>query len=113
MASFKLGQRAYRVGFHPVWQVFRSVYQMTRKPYLTGGLALFFGYFSSMVRGAERPISRELMEFQRRDQMRRLREFFFRVPGMRKHKNPVVTAPHGAPVRQSSGSVKQDASVIP
>lgn len=113
MASFKLGQRAYRVGFHPVWQVFRSIYQMTRKPYLTGGLALFFGYFSSMLRRAERPISRELMEFQRRDQMRRLREFFFRMPGMRKHKNPVATAPHGAPVRQSSGPAKQGASVIP
>lgn len=75
-ANVKLGQRAYRVGFHPLWQIFRSVYQMTKKPYVTGGLALSIGYFGCLLRRSERPISPELVEFQRRDQMRRLRAFF-------------------------------------
>lgn len=74
-ANFKLGQRAYRLGFHPVWQLFRSAYQMTRAPYVTGGVALSAGYFSSLLRREERPVSKELVEFQRRDQMRRLRRF--------------------------------------
>jgi glycosyltransferase involved in cell wall biosynthesis len=72
-SNFKLGQRAYRLGFHPLWQVFRSVYQMARTPYVTGGLALGAGYFWSMLKRVDRPISRELIEFQRRDQMKRLR----------------------------------------
>lgn len=75
-ANFNLGRRAYNVGFHPMWQVFRSVYQMSRKPYITGGAALFAGYFWTMLQRRERLISRELVEFQQRDQMRRLREFF-------------------------------------
>ena len=72
-ANFKLGQRGYRLGFHPLWQVLRSAYQMTRKPYITAGTALFLGYFWAMLQRMERPIGRELIQFQRRDQMRRLR----------------------------------------
>lgn len=75
MAEFRLGQRQYRLGFHPLWQLFRSAYQMTRKPYVMGGAALFLGYFQSMLLGVERPVSLELVQFQRRDQMRRLRSF--------------------------------------
>jgi hypothetical protein len=78
VASFKLGQRGYELGFHPLWQIFRSAYQMTRRPYLTAGAALFCGYFWAMARRIERPVSAELIAFQRRDQMRRLRRFVLR-----------------------------------
>ncbi|HVQ12031.1 MAG TPA: glycosyltransferase family A protein, partial [Vicinamibacterales bacterium] len=61
VAFFKLGERAYRLGFHPLWQVCRSLYQTTRQPYVTGGAALAAGYFSSMIRRARRPISKELI----------------------------------------------------
>ena len=76
VANFKLGKRAYHVGFHPLWQVFRSIYQMTRRPYVMGGCALFIGYFWALLCREKRPISQELAEFQRRDQLRRLRAFF-------------------------------------
>jgi poly-beta-1,6-N-acetyl-D-glucosamine synthase len=75
VSNFKLGQRAYRLGYHPVWQLFRSVYQMSRTPYVTGGLAMGAGYFWSMLRRADRPVSHELIEFQRHDQMKRLQSF--------------------------------------
>lgn len=75
VANFKLGRRQYCLGFHPLWQTVRSVYQLSRKPYITGGIALFVGYFWAMLVRAERPIGRELIAFQRRDQMRRLRKF--------------------------------------
>ena len=75
-SNFKLGQRAYRLGFHPLWQLFRSLYQMTRPPYVIGGLCLSAGYFWSLVHRAERPVPKELVLFQRRDQMRRLRAFW-------------------------------------
>jgi len=72
-ADFKLGQRAYRMGWDPVWQIFRSVYQMTRKPYVMGGGALLLGYVWAMIRHEERPVSKELIAFQRKDQMKRLK----------------------------------------
>jgi len=73
--SFKFGERGYRLGYHPVWQVFRSVYQLTKKPYVVGGCALFLGYFWALLRRMERPMTPELVAFQQRDQMRRLRRF--------------------------------------
>jgi glycosyltransferase involved in cell wall biosynthesis len=75
MANYKLGQRAYRLGFHPVWQLCRSAYQMTRRPYVTAGVALAAGYFGAMLSGAERAVSPELVRFQGQDQMKRLRSF--------------------------------------
>ena len=76
---FKLGERAYTLGWHPLWQVFRSLYQMSRKPYILGGGALFFGFFWAMLKRKEQPLSREVIEFQRREQMKRLRAFFLKA----------------------------------
>ena len=73
-ADFKLGLRQYSLGFHPLWQLFRSIYQMTKRPYVAGGSALLLGYVWAMVCRVEL-IPAELVDFQRRDQMRRLREF--------------------------------------
>jgi biofilm PGA synthesis N-glycosyltransferase PgaC len=76
VADFLLGQKDYRLGFHPVWELFRSAYQMTRKPYFIGGAALLTGYFWAMLHRYERSVGPELLLFQRQDQMRRLRKFF-------------------------------------
>jgi biofilm PGA synthesis N-glycosyltransferase PgaC len=74
-ANYRLGQRAYQLGFHPLWQLSRCVYQMTRRPYLSGGLALGAGYFGAMLRRSERVVGDDVVAFQRQDQLRRLRAF--------------------------------------
>ena len=76
LVGFSAGQKDYRLGFHPVWEAFRSVYQMTRKPYILGGAAMFSGYSWAMLRRSQRSVGRELIHFQRQDQMRRLLRFF-------------------------------------
>jgi biofilm PGA synthesis N-glycosyltransferase PgaC len=73
---FRHGQKDCRLGGHPLWQIVRSGYQMTRRPYVIGGLLLLMGYFSAFVRGAKRPISEELVRFHRAEQMARLKGFF-------------------------------------
>jgi glycosyltransferase involved in cell wall biosynthesis len=73
-ARFKRGAKAYAMGHHPIWECFRVAYWMTRRPYVIGGLALLSGYVWSMLRRAERPVSRELVAFQRQEQMQRLRQ---------------------------------------
>jgi biofilm PGA synthesis N-glycosyltransferase PgaC len=72
-ASFKNGCKDYAVGTHPVWMLFRVAYQMSRVPYIIGGLALAWGYVWSYVRITERPVSLELVEFNRQEQLRRLK----------------------------------------
>lgn len=77
-AKFKLGIKDYAIGNHPLWEVFRSTYQITRRPLLAGGLALGAGYFWASLRRNERPVSAELVAFHRGEQMARLRKFFGR-----------------------------------
>jgi len=74
-AKFRVGTLDYALGGHPIWEAFRTVYQMTRRPVIVGGLSLLAGYLWAMVRRTERPISRDLLAFRRREQMHRLRTF--------------------------------------
>jgi biofilm PGA synthesis N-glycosyltransferase PgaC len=71
-ARFHYGRKDYFCGGHPLWQVFRGMYQMTKKPYFIGGLLLLFGYFWSWLTGVKKQVSRELMAFHRKEQMQRL-----------------------------------------
>lgn len=73
---FRHGWKDYYLGGHPAWQLFRSVYQSTRQPYIVGGVSLFAGYVCAALGGTERMVSDELMAFHRAEQMRRLKRFF-------------------------------------
>ena len=77
-ARFHYGKKDYFCGGHPLWQLFRSIFQMTKKPYIIGGLLLLSGYFWTWLKCAERPVSRELMNFHRQEQMHRLKNLIFR-----------------------------------
>jgi len=77
-ARFKNGAKDYAIGNHPLWECVRSVYQMTRPPLMIGGLMVGLGYTWSYVRQRERPVSRELINFHRREQMTRLKQMFTR-----------------------------------
>lgn len=75
MTRFKTGTLDYALGGHPVWEVFRTIYQMTKKPYIVGGLLLLAGYVAAGLKRMPRPVSQELVAFRRREQMVRLRRF--------------------------------------
>ncbi len=75
MAKFRVGALDYALGGHPVWEIFRTMYQMTRRPYILGGLAVLAGYVSAGVRQIERPVSPAFVQFRRREQMQRLKVF--------------------------------------
>jgi len=78
-SRYKDGQKDYALGAHPLWELFRTVYQMSRKPLFIGGFAMLCGYLSNMIRNVDRTVSNELMQFRRKDQMRRLKAFFTKV----------------------------------
>ena len=75
-SKFKYGGKDYALGNHPCWELSRVAYQMTKKPYLAGGLALGAGYAWSALRRAERPVSEEFVAFHRAEQWQRLKRFF-------------------------------------
>ena len=84
-AILRAGKKDYFLGGGLLWQCFRALFQMTRRPYILIGTLLFAGYLWGLVTRCERPISDELMKFHRGEQNRRLRQFFAsRIPGLRR-----------------------------
>lgn len=70
---FSYGQKDYYLGGHPVWEMFRVAYRVTKQPFITGGLALGLGYLWAFLRRVPRPVSREFMAFHRKEQMAKLK----------------------------------------
>jgi biofilm PGA synthesis N-glycosyltransferase PgaC len=73
-AKFKLGAKDYSFGNHPLWELFRTLYQMKNAPLVMGGLALGAGYGWSMIRRANKSVSRDLVAFTHREQLQRLKK---------------------------------------
>jgi poly-beta-1,6-N-acetyl-D-glucosamine synthase len=72
-ARFDYGRKDYFLGNHPLWQIFRVAFQMTRRPVVIGGIVLLSGYMYSAVRRIQRPISVDLMALHRKEQLQRLK----------------------------------------
>jgi glycosyltransferase involved in cell wall biosynthesis len=72
-ALFSYGEKDYYLGGHPLWELFRIAYRMSKRPYILGGLAVGLGYLWASLRRIHRPVSPELMCFHRNEQMRKLR----------------------------------------
>jgi poly-beta-1,6-N-acetyl-D-glucosamine synthase len=86
-SAFAYGKKDYILGGHPLWQVFRCTYRMAKPPYVMGGVALFAGYANGFLSRAERPVSRELMRFHRREQMLKLRAILSSLGRLKKVNN--------------------------
>jgi biofilm PGA synthesis N-glycosyltransferase PgaC len=70
---FSYGEKDYYMGGHPVWELFRVAYKLTKQPLIIGGTALGAGYCWAFIRRTPRPVSRELMAFHRKEQMAKLK----------------------------------------
>jgi len=93
-ALFSYGQKDYYLGGSPIWQLFRVAYRVTKKPYVTGGLALLFGYTWAALKRTKRPVSVELMRFHRRDQMQKLKAILWSLSRLKKADNFSLNRAH-------------------
>ena len=75
-ATFRSGYGDYLVGVHPAWQVSRSIYQMSRRPFIFGGTLLLVGYLWGMIKREPKLISVDLVNFRRKEQKQWLIEYF-------------------------------------
>jgi hypothetical protein len=73
---FHYGKKAYYVGGHPAWEISRGLFAMRRKPLVLGGISFIAGYVCAALARIERPVSAELIQFHRGEQMSRLRRSF-------------------------------------
>jgi glycosyltransferase involved in cell wall biosynthesis len=77
-AWFRYGQKDHSLGNHPLWQISRSLYQMTKRPYIVKGTLVFLGYLWSAAKRTKKPISNELLLFHRDEQLHRLKQKFLK-----------------------------------
>jgi poly-beta-1,6-N-acetyl-D-glucosamine synthase len=82
--SFAYGKKDFYLGGHPLWEVLRCAYQLHKRPYLIGGVALFAGYFSAALHSERRVVSQDLLRFHRREQMMKLKSIFSSIFRLRK-----------------------------
>ena len=81
--AFDGGRTDYTHGCDPVWEVVRSIYQMTRPPIVLGGMLCLAGFFWAMVTRTEKVVPADFVQFRKVEQMRRLRDFFRNLPPWR------------------------------
>lgn len=72
-ATFSYGEKDYYLGGSPIWELFRVLFRMVKPPYIVEGLALGLGYCWAAISRQKRVVSKELMKFHRREQMRKLK----------------------------------------
>lgn len=68
----KNGRGNYISGYHPVWVLARALRRVFRKPYVTAGCGMLYGYASCYWKPTERVRNRDLIRYVRRQQMNRL-----------------------------------------
>ena len=71
-ALFRQGNKDYCLGNHPLWEIFRTFYQMRYRPRIIGGMTIFMGYLTSLIRRERRPAPLKVIDFCRREQIERL-----------------------------------------
>lgn len=71
-ARFQEGQRAYVLGYHPLFFIARSVYRVPQPPVLVGALLAGLGYLYAAATGEERGVPQELVTYLRGEQLGKL-----------------------------------------
>jgi biofilm PGA synthesis N-glycosyltransferase PgaC len=77
-AKYVDGEKDYLLGGHPLWEVFRCIYQMNRKPRIVGGLMMAAGYMHAWATRKARPMPPEMICFRRLHQLDRLKHILKR-----------------------------------
>ena len=68
----KAGVANYISGYHPLFMLFKCSKRMLEKPYLTGGLALLYGFAKGYIKRIPRVDDQALIQYFRQQQISRL-----------------------------------------
>lgn len=66
------GRLCYVMGMHPLFFLAKAVVMIVSKPFLLGAFMMGCGYLKSSILQEERVVDKELMNYIRKDQLRRL-----------------------------------------
>jgi hypothetical protein len=70
---FRQGKNHALLGYHPLFQMLSSAYQIAETPYVLGAMLVSAGYIWGSVRHKEKILPAEAVHFLRREQMQRIK----------------------------------------
>ena len=72
-ARFRVGRANFDLGYHPAFQLARSVYRAKERPYLVGSCAELIGFAVGKALNRRPAIESEIVDYLRTEQLERLR----------------------------------------
>jgi glycosyltransferase involved in cell wall biosynthesis len=71
-ARFREGFVEYHLGYHPLFEFVKGISRFKEQPIIIGSIVRFFGYWLANLKREKRYISKELINFIRKEQIKRL-----------------------------------------
>ena len=71
-ARFREGFVEYHLGYHPLFEFVKGISRFKEQPIIAGSLVRFFGFWMANIKREKRLISKELVDFIRKEQISRL-----------------------------------------
>jgi poly-beta-1,6-N-acetyl-D-glucosamine synthase len=73
---FRVGKADYYFGSHPVFEFLKCTLRASEKPWLLSGVSRFLGFGWCYISSQQRHVSREFVEFLRREQRAKILGIF-------------------------------------
>lgn len=74
-AKYNRGIRFYQLGYHPLFQLMRSIYRIIDWPYIIGSFIEMYSFFLCYIRHEKMMLPYETISFLRKEQMQRFNVF--------------------------------------
>lgn len=72
--KFREGMLAHSIGYHPLFQILKSIYRIKERPYVISGILHLLGYLWALLSNNDVKVSKEFKEYLRKEQIQRLKE---------------------------------------
>ncbi len=69
---FRQGQNQFRLGYHPIFMLAKSLYRMSDRPLIAGGALMGLGYVWAKLSGEEKILPPDVIRALRKEQLDRL-----------------------------------------
>lgn len=79
--AFRFGRTSYALGYHPLFQLLKSIKSVTARPYLLSSIARMCGCFLPYLQKQERPVTERFVQFLRKRQLEQLKKILSRQRG--------------------------------
>ena len=74
-SKFKEGILAYSMGYHPIFQLFKSLYRFKERPIILSGILHLAGFIYGNIKREKRPVPKEFIVYLRKEQLSRINIF--------------------------------------